>query len=260
VRSTAGPATPARAAIGRPARAPAKSTRNGHVAGQPACPVHGGIDEAGRGPVMGPLVVAGVACADPAALHRVGCRDSKTLSPARRVRLARLLRDDPSVHIEVRSVAPEALDLERASMSLNAIEVRRFRDIACALAEAGARRICVDAADVDADRFGRQVAAGLAAGVRVESRHRADGDDPCVAAASIVAKVARDDAVATLARRLERRIGRPLGTGYPSDPKTQAFLAAWVARHGDLPEGTRRSWRTARDLLAPRPTRLDAFA
>ena len=62
--------------------------------------MEGGIDEAGRGPGFGPLVVAGVACADPEALRGLGCRDSKLLSPPRRERLARLVRDLPEADRE----------------------------------------------------------------------------------------------------------------------------------------------------------------
>jgi ribonuclease HII len=219
--------------------------------------MEGGIDEAGRGPVLGPLVVAGVAVPDPAVLATLGCRDSKQLTPAKRVRLARLIRDLPGVRVEVRVVAPEELDRQRADRTLNDVEVVLFQSIAQALA---CPRIVVDAADVDAARFGARVAAVLPDGTDVVSEHRADDHHVTVAAASIIAKTVRDEAIAELGRRLERRLTMPLGSGYPSDPKTRAFLAAWVARFGDLPEGTRRSWATAKDLLGPRETTLGEFA
>ncbi len=217
--------------------------------------VIGGIDEAGRGPVLGPLVVAGVAVPDPSILPGLGCRDSKALSPDRRRAVLRALRAVPGVRIEVRSIEAATLDAERDGRSLNDVELERFRDIGKAL---GARTLYVDAADVDAARFGRAVAAGVP-GSEVVSEHKADANHPVVGAASIVAKVARDEAVAELARRLERRLGMELGSGYPSDPTTQAFLRAWVERFGDLPEGTRRSWATARELMEPRVARLDQF-
>lgn len=217
--------------------------------------VQAGIDEAGRGPVLGPLVVAGVAVADPAPLSAMGCRDSKTLSPDRRRALDRALRALPGIRIEVREVSAEDLDLERQTHSLNDIELARFQDIGRAL---GASTLYVDAADVDAARFGRAVAAGVP-GSRVVSEHKADARHAVVAAASIVAKVARDAAIAQLARRLERRLGMELGSGYPSDARTRAFLASWSERFGDLPEGTRRSWATARALRTPRAATLDAF-
>lgn len=218
--------------------------------------MEGGIDEAGRGPVFGPLVVAGVACADPEALRGLGCRDSKLLSPPRRERLARLVRDLPGVAVEVRTIEAHELDAERVRSSLNEVEAVRFQDIASCLAASGARKIVVDAADTDAARFGRRVALGLPPGVEVVSEHKADLHHACVAAASIVAKVARDAAVAQAARRLERRLGLPLGSGYASDPQTQAFLRGWHAAFGGLPEGTRLSWRTAKGLLAPQQAQL----
>ncbi|HUR26173.1 MAG TPA: ribonuclease HII [Candidatus Thermoplasmatota archaeon] len=216
-----------------------------------------GIDEAGRGPVVGPLVVAGVATEDPAPLAEMGCRDSKMLSPAKREALDRLLRRMPGVRIEVRSIQAHELDAERQRRSLNDIEADRFREIALALQP---RILFVDAADVDAQRFGRNVSRGLPKTTKVVSEHKADDSYPIVGAASIVAKVARDAAIAELARRLERRLEMPLGSGYAHDERTQLFLRAWHERFGDLPEGTRLSWATVRDILAPRKATLDEFA
>lgn len=218
--------------------------------------MQGGIDEAGRGPVLGPLVVAGVAVEDPRLLKQLGCRDSKALSPGKREAIDRQLRANPDVRIEVRTIPAEVLDAERQRWTLNEIEVERFRDIARCL---DAKVLYVDAADVDAARFGKAVGRGLP-GTKVVSEHKADDTYPVVGAASIVAKVARDAAIAELARRLERKLEMPLGSGYASDPFTQSFLRTWHERFGDLPEGTRRSWATIKEMLAPRKATLDEFA
>lgn len=216
-----------------------------------------GIDEAGRGPVMGPLVVAGVSGPVMSTFKALGCTDSKLLSPERRRALDRALRADSELRIEVRVVEADVLDAERrGGTSLNDIELLRFRDIAATLA---APNVLVDAADVDAARFGRGVAEGLAAGTLVVSEHKADVTYPVVGAASIVAKVARDAAVAALARRLERTLAMPLGSGYASDPSTQAFLAEWFRQFRSLPEGTRTTWATAQQVVAPKPVPLEAF-
>ena len=159
----------------------------------------------------------------------------------------------------VRIIEAPGLDAEMADATLNEVVMRRFQDIAV---ELGAPRTVVDAADVDAARFGRRVAEVLPEGREVVAEHKADDRHPTVAAASIIAKVTRDTALDDLARRLERRIDRELGSGYPSDAKTVAFLEAWLDRFGDLPEGTRRAWKTSKRLLADRavkPTRLDDF-
>jgi len=216
-----------------------------------------GIDEAGRGPVIGPLVVAGVAAPDPEVFRGMGCKDSKLLTPQRRQALDREIRRTKGVKVEVRVIAATTLDEERRmGRSLNRIEAQRFQEIALAL---GARHVIVDAADTNAKRFGREVKAGLVRRVKVTSEHKADVNHPVVGAASIVAKVARDAAIAELARRLERRLNLPLGSGYCHDPDTQAFLQAWWKEYRELPDGTRTTWATARELVAPQPVPLDAF-
>lgn len=215
-----------------------------------------GIDEAGRGPVVGPLVVAGVMVEDPAFLAELGCRDSKLLSPAKREAIDRRLRSDPRVRIEVRSIEPEVLDAERQRKGLNEIEADRFRDIAEALRP---DLLFIDACDVDPRRFGRAVARNLGRKVKVVSEHGADDTYPVVGAASIVAKVARDAAIAALARRLERKLDLPLGSGYAHDERTRLFLREWHARFGAMPEGTRLSWATTREIVAPKAVPLDAF-
>jgi ribonuclease HII len=148
------------------------------------------------------------------------------------------------VRIVVRSIEAATLDKERrAGRTLNEIEVRRFREIAGLLAPA---KLFLDAADVDAARFGRAVAEGLSCAV--VSEHKADATYPVVGAASIIAKVARDAAIEAMARGLERRLGLPLGSGYPSDPLTRAFLQGWHRAFGDWPEGTRTTWATLKEL------------
>jgi len=103
----------------------------------------------------------------------------------------------------------------------------------------------VDAGDVDAERFGRRVADAVTADVDITAEHGADDEYDFVAAASIVAKVARDSHVAELATG-----HGDVGSGYPSDPTTREFLSEYVREHGCLPDCARESWQTSRDALA----------
>lgn len=219
-----------------------------------------GMDEAGRGPAMGPLVVAGVAVLDPRLPKKLGCTDSKKLLPDRRRALDRALRArlaEGKVAIEVRSISAEELDAQRRQgRTLTDIEVEAFQSIGTAL---NAALLHVDAAHVDADAFARLLRPRLPVGTDLVSEHQADVSYPVVGAASIVAKVARDAAIEALARRLERKVNLPLGSGYPSDPLTQAFLKAWWAKFGTWPEGTRTTWATIKDIMAPQPVPLDRF-
>ena len=219
-------------------------------------PVHGtvvGIDEAGRGSWIGPLVVGAVAV--PAErlpeIVAAGARDSKALGPTERERVyRRLLRV-----AACRSVAlsPSAIDRAVARTELNLLEARAFGRLVRALGPAVAY---VDACDPNAARFGRTVAAAAGVPCRIVARHKADRDLPIVGAASIVAKVRRDRAI----RRLAERLGTEVGSGYPSDARTVDFVRRTVGSAAVLPTWLRASWAPTQRVIPPRPARtLDAF-
>ncbi|MCD6461398.1 MAG: ribonuclease HII [Thermoplasmata archaeon] len=209
-----------------------------------------GVDEAGRGPVIGPLVVAGVAVPrdEERILREMGVRDSKKISPGRRQTLAdEIKRRWPTV-LEV--VSPEDIDVLRERMTLNELEAGVFASVIERLVEeaGGMGEVYVDAADANERHFELMVRARLGERWRatgITSRHKADEIYPVVSAASIVAKVERDRRIA----EIEREIGVPIGSGYPSDPTTRVFLKEWVMEHGSLPPHTRTSWKTAKKIL-----------
>jgi ribonuclease HII len=210
-----------------------------------------GVDEAGRGPVMGPLVVAGVAVESDVPFRHMNVRDSKKLSPEKREALA------PEIEklsiFEVVVIPAERIDVMRAEMSLNDFEAKLFAEVIDKLRPETAY---VDAADVDAIEFKRCVRRELSFDVEIVSQHNADELFPVVSAASILAKVCRDREM----RMIEEKIGMHIGSGYASDTDTIAFLETWIRENGSLPPHTRASWDTARRLLAESRTRkLDDF-
>lgn len=219
----------------------------------------GGIDEAGRGPVFGPLVVAGVSGPDQESFRDLGVRDSKVLSPVHRRRLSQEI-ERVARRVESVIVPAEEIDRRRSDETLNEIEVSAFAWIARRL---GATELFVDAADVNASRFGVEIMRHLRPETEVSklvAEHKADARYPVVSAASIIAKVRRDEEVARMAAPLERELGQPFGSGYPSDPVTIAFLERYHLQNGRLPLGTRTSWETARTIVARSRTRpLDRF-
>lgn len=214
-----------------------------------------GVDEAGRGPVLGSLFVACVR-ADPAVLP-ANIDDSKQLSPARREALATELRDDDRIAVAVREVTPSEIDAP--DTDLNALTIEAGAAAIDSVANAGTdvdgtavdepttegMAGVVDACDTDAARFGRRVREATTADVGITAEHGADEAYDLVSAASVVAKVARDAHVADLADE-----HGSVGSGYPSDSTTRDFLAAYVREHGDLPSFARRSWKTSREALA----------
>ncbi|MEF8776887.1 MAG: ribonuclease HII [Haloarculaceae archaeon] len=218
-----------------------------------------GVDEAGKGPVLGSMFAAAVA-ADPGALpDDVG--DSKAVAPDRRATLETEVRsvaarvavaevpvdriDDPGTDMNSLTVAAhaEALDAVAGNGLAGSLEVA---DALEGPIDAGVDLTgTVDASDTDADRFGRRVADAAHAPVDVHAEHGADASDPLVGAASIVAKEAREAHVADLADEYGR-----VGSGYPNDPKTREFLLDHVEREGTLPDCARASWQTSADVLA----------
>ncbi len=210
-----------------------------------------GIDEAGRGPVLGPLVVAGVMVESDVPLRQLNVRDSKKLSPEKRELLAPQIEKVSRFELVV--VPAEDIDVMRAEMSLNDFEAQLFVSI---IEKLHPETAYVDAVDVDEIEFKRALQKQLSFDVEIVSQHEADDLFPVVSAASILAKVRRDLEM----RRIEEEFGQPAGSGYPSDPDTIAFLEKWIKEKGGLPPHTRTTWDTARRLLAESRTRkLDEF-
>jgi ribonuclease HII len=208
-----------------------------------------GIDEAGRGPVVGPLVV-GLVLGAPEKLSKLGVRDSKLLSPARRTALDAQIREAAD-RVEVIEVSASELDARMERRSLNVVEVDCFAELA---RRVPADTYYLDACDTNPRRFGNAFLARLLREPppRVVSEHGADARYPLVSAASIVAKVRRDRVIRTIADRLEPAIGLPLGSGYSHDERTIAFLERHLELHGRLPAEARAQWATSQNLKAAR--------
>jgi ribonuclease HII len=197
-----------------------------------------GVDEAGRGPVIGPMVVAGV-CADEKEIEALGVKDSKKLTPKRREYLAERIKE-VATQIIIRVVEPEEIDKMRENMTLNEIEVEIFADI---ISKLEGEIIYVDAADVDEERFAQDIEEKIGRDVKIVSKHKADALYPIVSAASIIAKVERDRII----REISEEIG-DFGSGYPADERTKRFLEDYYREHGELPPHTRHSWKSAKRL------------
>ena len=203
-----------------------------------------GADEAGKGPALGPMV-AGAVRADPADLPD-GLDDSKRLSTTRREELAAELREHPEITVATAGVDPERIDAPETDM--NTLGVEAQAEAVDAVAEAG-DDVIADAADTDESRFGQRLADAVAeAGteIAVTADHGADETHAVVSAASVVAKVDRDRRMAAI----DERYDRDVGSGYPSDPATRAFLADYVDENRELPACARTTWSTCADVLA----------
>lgn len=203
-----------------------------------------GVDEAGRGPMIGPLVTCGVLVelGKISELNEIGARDSKTLSPSRRRTLNQKIRGI-ATKVEIRSVSAADIDRLRKRTTLNEIEVVEFVSVVKSLKP---QEVYIDAADVNAERFGFKIGeqSGITAmGALIVSEHKADAKYPIVSAASILAKVERDRIIS----EMHQEFGN-FGSGYPSDPKTIKYVKGLFEEGLALPPIVRKSWDSVRKI------------
>lgn len=202
-----------------------------------------GVDDAGRGAVIGPLVIAGVLMPQEELpkLSQLGVKDSKLLSPHRREILAAGIRRIVQ-KISVVKLSPQEIDevveKGRKLHKLNRLEAQTMAKVIESL---NPDKAYVDASDVLEQRYKEHIQECLAFKVEIASEHKADRNYPIVSAASIIAKVERDKAIADLAT-----VHGDFGSGYPSDPRTISFLHQCLQRHGEYPDFVRRSWKPAK--------------
>ncbi|MCS7119089.1 MAG: ribonuclease HII [Archaeoglobaceae archaeon] len=191
-----------------------------------------GIDEAGKGCVIGPLVVVGVACDCEDCLKRIKVRDSKKLTKKRREELAEKIIK--IAKIEIVKINAEELDKLMEAKTLNEILKETYEYIIKKLKPS---IVFLDSPDVKPERLANYLKS--ATGVKVVAEHKADEKYPIVSSASIIAKVERDKEI----ERLKEEFG-DFGSGYASDPKTIAYLKG----QKEIPSFVRKKWKTLRKM------------
>ncbi|MDP3396618.1 MAG: ribonuclease HII [Methanoregula sp.] len=199
-----------------------------------------GVDEAGKGSVLGPMVVAAVGVSSDDILADLGIKDSKLLTAKERERLYTIIRK--KCRVAIVKLDAQEIDAVRQDMTLNAAVARAHAQVITKLSPACAY---VDACDVNSFRYAEMVKSHLERPCEIVSEHHADEKFPVVSAASIIAKVTRDRAIAMLAKKYG-----DIGSGYPADPVTIRFLNAYIDEHRIPPPIARKSWKTVSTILA----------
>ena len=200
-----------------------------------------GIDEAGRGPVIGPMVLCG-ACFDEgksAYLRTIGVKDSKMLSPEERDFLFEKIIEACGGRYYAVIVSPSEIDEAVSRGELNLLEAHKTAEIINFLNPDTA---IIDCPDPKPDRYASKIRAMLKnKNLKILAEHKADFKYAEVGAASILAKVIRDREI----EKISRKLGIDFGSGYPSDPRTAEFIQKhWNEKslHGVI----RRSWAPVR--------------
>lgn len=211
-----------------------------------------GIDDAGRGPVLGPMVLAGVLIERryEEKLKEWGATDSKKLSAEKRGEIERKIVSEFKYHVELTS-ADEIDSRNKIGTNLNTIEAIKAANIINALIEGVEEKVkvIIDCPSTNRENWKNVVKSYVLNPEKVEFfvEHKADANHVVCGAASIVAKVRRDREM----KKLKEDLGIELGSGYCSDPVTCEFLDKHSKDFED--KGIiRKSWDTWDGVLKKR--------
>lgn len=199
-----------------------------------------GIDDAGRGSMLGPLVIAGISL-DKKKLRKLsvlGVKDSKKLSPKKREELYKKIISLVDCYYVAR-ISPKSIDASVAKHGLNKLEAKYMAKVVTKL---NPDTSFVDSCDVNPKRFGKEISK-LSNNKKIRSYHHADSKFAVVSAASILAKVSRDKSIARL------RKDHDLGSGYPSDSKTIDFVKKYYKKQKTIPNFVRKSWKPTKKII-----------
>lgn len=200
-----------------------------------------GVDEAGRGPVLGSLVIASVVMEekDIPILSEIGVNDSKQLTPRKREQLTILIKQYVTEY-QIIEIPPIEINLSHEQgISLNQLEEINFGRTLNNL-KVKPEEIYLDALDVNEQRFGQKIGQMLTyQPARIISKHKGDALFKIVGAASILAKTRRD----AIIKEIKQQYGE-IGSGYPSDSKTVNYLREYYKNHHQFPPFVRTWWHT----------------
>lgn len=191
-----------------------------------------GVDEAGRGPLLGPLVIAAVSIPKTDDwLPESEVQDSKDLKPAKRDALAGEISERYRFRAIILSSHQIDMAVEGSTGSLTILEIREIRSLLDGLT---ADHIVIDA-PTRHNPFDKD---------NIVYEHKADETYKCVGAASIIAKTIRDKSI----QRLQEEVGAKIGSGYPSDPTTKEYIETANINQYFI----RKSWQPVKDIRANR--------
>ncbi len=202
-----------------------------------------GVDEAGRGPVLGPLVIAGVILKqnDLDNLVKAGLTDSLIVAKKKREILFQEILEKAISHYVV-IIQPEEIDTNKENgINLNQTEIKAIITILQTLKDWST--VYIDACDRNTQKMEAIITDQVNG--KVIAEHFADLKYPVVSAASIIAKVTRDREI----EKAHQQLGVDFGSGYPSDPKTIKFLQKYYQEHKELPKIARKSWETSKRII-----------
>lgn len=193
-----------------------------------------GIDDAGRGPVIGPMVLAG--CLTDGEIEKefknLGVRDSKKLTPKRREILAKIIKEK-AMTFEITITHPnEITERNHAGINLNKVEAIKSAEIINKINSSSGNpqiSVYVDCPSPNIPAWQRYLESHITnkSNLKMHCEHKADVNHVSCSAASILAKTTRDAEI----EKIKEKVGVDFGSGYTSDPVTCKFLKNYAQKH-----------------------------
>jgi len=203
-----------------------------------------GIDDAGRGPVIGPMILAGCLVDEEIEkeFRKLGVKDSKKILPARREKLAEIIKQK-AITFEITLTHPfEITEKNKLGVNLNTLEAMKSAEIINRVNKAqGKIKIIIDCPSPNIQAWQSVLEKYIKnkENLIISCEHKADVNHISCSAASILAKVTRDNEI----EKLKEKIGINFGSGYSSDPVTCKFLKEYSEKHKH--DGIfRETWQT----------------
>src|SRR3989344_3854947 len=203
-----------------------------------------GIEESGRGPVIGPLIMVGLAIEEKhiEKLKELGVKDSKQLTIKQICILKEKILKIPNNHI-ILKIQPKEIDDAvdgNNSLNLNWLEATKTATI---LNQLNPDKAYIDCPSTNIPKYKNYI-KNLLKNKKIEliAEHKADINYPIVSAASIIAKCIREEEVA----KIEKIVKQSIGSGYPSNPICQKFLKE---NHDKYPQFVRHSWASYKNII-----------
>jgi ribonuclease HII len=209
-----------------------------------------GIDDAGRGPVIGPMILAGCLIDEKTEeeFKKLGIKDSKQLTQKRREVLAVKIKEKAET-FEIVLASPEEIDFTNSKgINLNELEAIKTANIINRINKGFKKiKVIVDCPSVSLGKWQDLLKTKIKnlSNLEIHCEHKADKNHISVSAASILAKSTREKEMT----KLKEIYGQEIGSGYTSDPLTCKFLEKHFQRYED--KGIfRKTWSTWKKIIA----------
>jgi ribonuclease HII len=214
-----------------------------------------GIDDAGRGPVIGPMILAGCLIDEETEkeFKKLGVKDSKELTPKRREFLANIIREKAET-FEIEITYPNEIDEKLGNgTNLNVVEAIKTANIINKINKGYKRiKVIVDCPSVGIAKWADILKMKIEnlSNLQIVCEHKADQNHIAVSAASILAKSTREKEM----DKLREKYGDEIGSGYTSDPATIKYLEKNAQKHEDsgIFRKSWETWKVASDKIGQR--------